>query len=650
MIKVPAPSFRYRPDIDGLRALAVVPVCLYHAGTPGFPGGFVGVDVFFVISGFLMASLISRDLDGGGFSLRDFYERRARRILPALFGMLAFCCVAAACLVSPKLFRDFGATLIATVLFASNLLFWRKSENYFEAPTDWNPLAHTWSLGVEEQFYIVFPLLLMLLWRWRPGIRIPSIAVLALASLVLSIWGTANAPTATFYLLPTRGWELLLGALVAFIPFRTSSDETLPRSRWGIATLLALAGVGLIIWSVVDFDGGMAFPGAAALVPCLGAAILLSLPGGNTNAVSGLLSLRPFVFVGRISYSLYLWHWPLLVFVDRYFAFGSLSSGAKLAIVAASFMVAYGSWRWVEQPFRSRHGREAGFWNTSRVFGAAAALTAALALAGVGILEGQGWPQRFPGLESVSLERQMALEARDDPAWQNFDERRCFMVNAAEWGGDACDLNPGSKAGRAILWGDSFAWAWAYGFFRSGGSQLEVLQYTSPQCPPILGYHAASHPQCDAFDRDVAMVARRHGASTVIMAANWSTYLRRGKFGFRDVADTVAALHRAGLRVILIGQSPVFPFAYPDEYYFRKFPLGTEQPDYFAPLNAAADFNARMSEAAHADVFFDALKSFCRGSECVFKEGDHYLVEDYGHWTHFGSVIAVGRLLASVKR
>ena len=240
-----------------MRALAVIPVCCFHLGLPGCPGGFVGVDVFFVISGYLMAALIGQELRGGGFSLGSFYERRARRLLPALFAVLLAVAAASTWVVTPRLFSDVGAMLAAAVLFSANLVLWRLSANYFNPATDWNPLVHTWSLGVEEQFYIVFPLLLVLIWRFRPGLRLLLLIGLASISLLVSVWGTYNAPTAAFYLLPMRAWELLLGSIVALSLAATPAPL---RSNNALRTAAVGTGVIFIVLSVVLFDREMRFP------------------------------------------------------------------------------------------------------------------------------------------------------------------------------------------------------------------------------------------------------------------------------------------------------------------------------------------------------------------------------------------------------
>lgn len=634
-IKLP---LSYRADIDGLRAIAVVPVCLFHAGIGGFSGGFVGVDVFFVISGYLMASLIGRDLAAGRFSIKSFYERRARRILPALFAMLGASALAAAFLIPPKLFRDFGATLIATVLFASNIIFWRKQANYFDVGTDWSPLVHAWSLGIEEQFYILFPLLLVLTWRFGRRVQVRWILLIAAASWLLCVWATSNAPTAAFYLLPTRAWELLLGSVVALgadsgMLLRFGRQSVFRRALWASAGLL------MVLLSLARFDAEMPFPGTRAALPCAGAALLL-LAGasGQETAVGRLLSSTPLTFVGKISYSLYLWHWPLIVFLEKYAGIDEITTAGRALIVAASVGIAWLSWRWVEQTFR---GSGSAFSRRHALRLAAAGATM-LAAAGAFAMSSAGWPSRFPGIEAVSLELQIRDESSDD-RWTRFDERGCFVDHASEWKEGDCFLTRGARE-NALLWGDSFAASYAYGLFGNSAWSVNLLEYTSRQCPPISGYRSASRPQCSEFNNKVPDIIRRYNVSTVIMVANWGAYIKRHKLRLTDIAATVDLLHRVPVRVLLVGQGPVFPFAYPDEYFFAHFAERSNHA-YYAPVDVDLGVNQRMKSLVHPDSFFDPLALWCSDAGCIFKEGSHYLYLDNGHYTHYGSRIAAAALL-----
>ncbi len=643
----PTRSLRYRADIDGLRAVAVLPVCWYHAGLPGLSGGFVGVDVFFVISGYLMAALIGRDLADARFSLSEFYERRARRILPALFAMLLVCSVAAAIVVPPKLFSDFGASLAGAALFGSNLVFWHRSANYFDVPADWNPLLHTWSLGVEEQFYILFPVLLMLIWRASAPTRLGLLGTLAALSFAISLWGTANAPTASFYLLPMRGWELLIGALLAqWLNDRQRctdkrgdadkrEDASGPRPLRATAAALGLA---LICASIVWLDREMPFPGAAALPACIGTALVLYAGSGGSTLAARILSLSPLTLIGRISYSLYLWHWPIIVFMRKYSAVKHSGATAAVAAVLVSLVLAYASWRWVEQPFRGRHA----LWSRRGIFAGSAVGAGVLAGCGLLAVVSDGWAARFPGIQSVAIESQLAQEA-DDAARNGFQDKQCFVGDLSDWGDDRCFLSHHGIR-NALLWGDSFAAAYAYGFHARDDLKLNVLEYTSPDCPPIVGYHAASRPQCSRFTQNVVNVVKRHTITTVIMAANWDAYVRRRKLTYQDIANTVASLRGLGLRTILVGQTAVFSFAYPDDYFFQTYGLTQASRDYTAPVYVDPDANRRMQQIAHPDAFFDPLQELCRGKACVFKRGSSYLFRDFGHYTHFGSTVMVDDL------
>jgi len=358
----------YRREIDGLRALAVVPVILFHAGLPGFRGGYVGVDVFFVISGYLITSLLLSELAAGTFSLARFYERRARRLLPALFTVMAFCIPAAWLWLLPPDIKDLSESLAYVSIFASNILFSRQS-GYFDTAAELKPLLHTWSLGVEEQFYLLFPLVLLLLWRVaRPGIA-AVVAALGVFSLYQSM--TRVHDTAAVYLLTTRGWELAIGALIAL-----PAGSTALSARRPVRELMAAAGAAMVLYAVFVFTEETPFPGAAALIPTVGTTLIL-LCGAPDTAIGRILASRPLVAVGLISYSAYLWHQPLLAFARQARPEG-LATWSLAAISVLSLGVAYGSWRFVEQPFR-----RPGVVSRRQVLGLA--LTGSLAFAVLGV-------------------------------------------------------------------------------------------------------------------------------------------------------------------------------------------------------------------------------------------------------------------------
>jgi peptidoglycan/LPS O-acetylase OafA/YrhL len=341
---------RYRKEIDGLRAVAVIPVVLFHAGVSWFSGGFVGVDVFFVISGFLITSILIEELQTQRFSLVGFYERRARRILPALFLTLLVSLPFAFWLLSPRDLNDFMQSLIAIVLFGSNMLFWAES-GYFDAAAELKPMLHTWSLAVEEQYYVIFPLLLLAAWRWGWKAVFWLISVIAAVSLGVSEWQAREAPAAAFFLLPSRAWELFLGGLGALVLIRSARLQGLLDGQRGLCEILSVAGLVMILWAIFRFDEQMAFPGINALVPVLGTFLILVF--GKDTRVGQMLGQAPLVMIGLVSYSAYLFHQPIFAFA-RHAAAAEIHLWVMLILSVVTFALAYLSWRYVEQPFRKR--------------------------------------------------------------------------------------------------------------------------------------------------------------------------------------------------------------------------------------------------------------------------------------------------------
>jgi len=373
-------SFSYRREVDGLRALAVLPVILFHAGFAHFRGGYVGVDVFFVISGYLITSILIEELARGEFSIVRFYERRARRILPALFLVMLVCLPIAAFLLLPQFELEFSKSVASVSVFASNILFWRES-GYFATATELKPLIHTWSLAVEEQFYIFFPVFLFLIWKLGRSKALGFIALTLVASLAAAQWATSAAPLAAFYLLPSRAWELLIGACAAFyLSKRDPAAATWPRAVLEAGSWM---GIAMLTYAVAFFDDTTPFPGIPALVPTLGTALII-LCATSTTAAGRLLACRPLVAIGLVSYSAYLWHQPLFSFARHW----SVEEPAPwifgiLGLAALGF--AYLSWRFVETPARAR-----GRFTRRQVFGFAAAgsvFFAATGVAGIGLKE-----------------------------------------------------------------------------------------------------------------------------------------------------------------------------------------------------------------------------------------------------------------------
>ncbi|HVY84692.1 MAG TPA: acyltransferase family protein [Caulobacterales bacterium] len=601
---------KHRADIDGLRAIAVLPILLYHAGVSAFSGGFVGVDVFFVISGFLISGIIRDDIAAGRFSIVRFYDRRIRRILPALVFTLALTWAVAYWLLLPPHFEDFSKSVFATGAFISNLYFWKYS-GYFENSAHLRPLLHTWSLAVEEQFYIFMPIAMYAVHRFLKQKWLWVFAPAALASLALSIWMMQVGPTANFFLLPTRAWELLLGALLALSP------PPLLRMRWANEALGVL-GLGLIAFAVFTYTPATPFPGYTALAPCLGAALLIYVGGAQQTLASRLLSTKPMVGVGLISYSLYLVHWPIAVFT-RYETLDEPHLPQVLFILALSFALAVFSWRFVEQPFRgARLPMPSG-----RVLGAGVASLAAVALLGGAGAVNHGFPSRYPSF----------AQHDNDPAreWRRGD---CFFeqsVSFRSWSPETCQITTSGEE-KMLLWGDSYAAHYAPGVMaRQADIPYRVYLYTFAGCPPVLSYYSYARPHCQEFNQHALQIIRDLHIRHVVLSARWTDLQLRGLDEIRSTLDTLKGM---GVTVTVIGQSPMFG-ADVSIIAFRK-------PDASSwPTSLAPDLNQRLRNYAQGAAFIDPIASLCAEGRCTYRRGDHFLYADEGHFSHEGSVEAV---------
>ena len=519
----------YRADIDGLRAVAVVPVVLFHAGLPGFSGGYVGVDIFFVISGFLITGIIAREVDEARFSLWHFYERRARRILPALFAMIAFVLVAASLLYLPADYADVPRSALAALFFAGNLWFFTQA-GYFQQTAETMPLLHTWSLGVEEQFYIFFPLALMLIAAAMPRWRTALVWVAFALSLALAVLTQNAGDGFAFYFLPARAWELLAGSLLALGAIPAIRGRVLREGA-------ALAGLAAIIFAVVLYNESTVFPGITALLPVLGSALLIHSARGTR--VGAVLGSRAFVWIGLISYSLYLWHWPLIVFAI-YAKGAPLDFWQSAGIVALSVVVSWASLVWIETPWRDRERHSRG-----RVFAFSAAGLVVLGGMALALTTLGGWATRFP--PEVA---RIAEAARDrSPARDT-----CF-VKPGQAMSAGCTLGAEGAPPDALVWGDSHAveFAWALGeTARLEGRAIE--QRTMGSCAPILTREDAEIPDCAGFnDATIARIEGDPAIRTVYLAGFWAGGRYHSAEDARLLDRTIARIAAAGRDVVLIG-------------------------------------------------------------------------------------------------
>jgi peptidoglycan/LPS O-acetylase OafA/YrhL len=392
----------YRPEIDGLRAIAVSAVIAFHAGFDSFAGGFIGVDVFFVISGYLITSLIIADCERGQFSFADFYERRARRILPALLVVMAVTIPGAWALLSPHDFARFSESVAAVPLFSSNILFWKES-GYFDIDSQLKPLIHTWSLGVEEQFYLFFPPLLLVLYAFGRGRPVLVTGLTLIASFAAAVTLVHVKPSAAFFLLPTRAWELLSGSMVA-LTYGSTWD---PARHSRVRDVLAVAGLGAILVSVFVFDKDTLFPGWSALLPVAGTVLVIAC-SRSANGVGRLLSSRAMVGLGLVSYSAYLWHQPLFAFA-HYSGVSPSDVQVFALLVAATLALSIASYHWVERPFRDRSR-----FSRRTIFSIAATASALLVAMGIFGAETKGFELFYVNHRLNQADRELYMQIAHD--------------------------------------------------------------------------------------------------------------------------------------------------------------------------------------------------------------------------------------------
>ena len=632
---VTKPELTYRSDIDGLRAVAVLLVFAYHLQAFKILGGFIGVDVFFVISGFLISSVILRDIEESRFSLIAFYERRIRRIIPALVVMMFFATIMCTFYQLPAQVEDTAKSLLAATFSVSNVYF-LLTTNYF-SNSDAKPFLPTWSLAVEEQFYIFFPLFLLLVRRFFPGKLKTAILGVAAVSFLISVWSVFAYPTATFYLPFTRAWELLLGTMLAI--------DVFPRVESAIMrNLTAAVGLAGILLCAYLYSEKVPFPGLAALPPCLGAAFLIAAGETGSSVVGRILSWKPVVFIGLISYSLYLWHVPLIIF-ERMTLFHiphAPNQVQKGATVLAAIVLATLSWKFVETPFRK------GRWmlKGASAFRFAGISAAVLAILGGSLVALHGLPSRYS-------QQQLAIVANTDNAF-SAREGTCFLETGVSVGKryDAADclrLDPARK--NYLLIGDSHAAHLWYGLDKVF-TGVNFMQATASNCAPTIQNNGqrlvdevderlsgnVCRSMIDYVFRDYLP---NHHVDRVLLANRWEQQ------NLPELEQTIAALQQRGIEVTVFG--PIVQYD-TDLPWLLVRGLGKNDPLLaqrhrvlrYGPLDQEMAALARDKWKVNYVSYFNLL---CHDNVCVDTvHGDTPLLSDYGHLTTAGSVLVAERM------
>jgi len=614
------PSPKYRPDVDGLRAIAVMLVLNYHAFPDAMPGGFIGVDVFFVISGFLITGLITRELELGRFSLVEFYNRRIRRIFPALIVVLCATLALGWFWMLPQAFARLGNDSFASAAFLANIALLLQS-GYFDVESAKKPLLHLWSLGIEEQFYLFWPLLLMLAARFRMSIMAMA-AMLGIASFLLNVALIGSNPIATFYLPFTRAFELLIGAVLACGWINVNHSSAASNRR-------AWAGVALIAVAASILDSHRAFPGWWAVLPVAGSALLLSAPAAWVNRV--VLASRPLVWIGLISYPLYLWHWPLLVFFTI-IKFNPLTLLERELILFASGLLAWATYWYVERPFRF------GAPSPRKIVVLCAGMML-IAIAGAIIVWGRGFDFRLP----------TEIRAMTNVPTQNSKWRihRCLLDLSHEMS-FADDCVDRTRRPLVLVWGDSTAGALVPGLLKAQQTRnFGIAQLTSSSCIPALNADIPSTPNCRAINDKVLSLVRDIQPDIVLLHGTWEKYLDH-------VAETVVALkQQTAARVVVLGGVPAWRRGLPSEvlHYFmlhrRLIPVRSN----VAAQSNGYDAVMRAKLVPLGAEFISASDTLCTEDGCVTRTGDSagdISASDQVHLTEKGSEFLINAVIDRV--
>jgi peptidoglycan/LPS O-acetylase OafA/YrhL len=605
---------RYRAEIDGLRTVAVIPVVLFHAGLSSFSGGYVGVDVFFVISGYLITSIILADKEAGTFTISRFYERRARRILPALFLVMFVTVVFAWIYFLPSDLKEFGQTVAAAAAFAANIYFYLKQNNYFGLQSSENPLLHLWSLAVEEQYYLLFPLFLILTWRFGKRWTFFLIALVLLISLMAAQFGVTRDLPGTFFLLPTRAWELLLGSMLAFLPDRQRSV-----SNYAVDEALGGCGLFLIVCAIIWFDRQTPFPSLWALLPTIGTALILVFAKEQT--ITGrFLANRLFVGIGLISFSIYLWHQPLFAF-NRFLSYREPSQASFILLTFLSVGLAYLTWRFVENPFRVK-----GRFSRRTVFALSLVVSGAFIAFGVIGHFNSGYPKRDPLYSRLVSNVGLSLACNGN-----------YSINPT------CAT---SEHPQLAFLGNSYAMHLIEGF-RSAYPQKSLVQLTQDSCEPYPGDKLTQVGKlscAEFYRRALSTILATSSIKTVVLSSPFRDLVQDQNVVALEQA--VTTLRESGRRVIIVSPTPSTGadigkciVQHRSDFAACDFARADIEPNYPAIIERLRSVAVRQGV-----TFVDLTDRICDAKNCRAAVGSVIIFRDSGHLSDEGSRYIVRQL------
>ncbi len=633
-----AKKLKYRSEINGLRALAIIPVILFHAGFTLFSGGFIGVDVFFVISGYLITTILIEALENNNFSIIHFYERRARRILPVLFFIMFICIIFSWVWMQPDQLKSFFQSVFAVSFFASNILFWKQS-GYFDSSSEEKPLLHTWSLAVEEQYYLLLPIFLFFAWRLGKDRVFYLIILFTALSLIMSEWGWRNNPTANFYLAPTRAWELFSGSIAAFIVRKNGVKNS---------NLLSFLGLAMIIFSIFTYDETTPFPSVYALVPVIGSVLLIIFAHSNTIAAK-ILSTKIFVAIGLISYSAYLWHQPLFAFA-RIYSIESPSLTVMAGLSIFSMFLAYLSWKFIEAPFRNQK-----FLSTKVIF--SMSLTVIISFSILGLAGHKEIIKSFSYIKNQSV---------------------ITSLGDTKYGGDGYKWIELLAEPEVVLVGDSHAKQYIKAMRQSLGTVSLIAESACLSLPNIIneyqGQNLSRYKCIGLYQKYINYLKDNPSIDTVFFTQRWGKNLYDikqnkllGKATESDLAlvalednlrQLFGMLELLNRRIIVIGN---VPSAYVADSKLQK---GYVNCIYkFGTKNCPISYDQNKKEGQWINTilkrltnefkninFIDPADALCDSEQCFIVLNGKLLYSDHAHLTNEGARLVIDAYLSKIDK